>query len=249
MKPEERQRRIVVMVGQEGLLSVEGLAARFGVSPETIRRDLAHLAERGAILKVHGGARVARMHGEGSFDDRMTEDAAAKAIIAQKLAAMIDPGETLFIDTGTTTLACAEALRAVPRLTVVTNSARIARTLARGDARVLLLGGRYGFDNDQTVGAETLRQIAEFRADCAILTPAAVDAEAGIMDSDLDETHVARAMVKHARRTIVVAASTKFSRQAAHRVCRLDDVDNLVSEAAVQGPLARALDLAGVMVG
>lgn len=249
MKPAERQRRVAAMVGQEGLLSVDVLAARFGVSAETIRRDLAHLADIGAIQKVHGGARAVRLHAEGSFDDRMAEDALAKGIIARKLAAMIDPGETLFIDTGTTTLACAEALRAVPGLTVVTNSARIARTLAQGDARVLLLGGRYAFDNDQTVGAEALRQIAEFRAGCAILTPAAVDAEAGILDSDLDETHVARAMVAHADRVIVVAASSKFARRAAHRVCRLQDVDALVSEAAPQGQLARALELAGVAVG
>lgn len=249
MKPEERQRRIVAMVAQQGQLSVEALVAQFDVSAETIRRDLAQLAESGALLKVHGGARAVRLHAEGSFQERMAEDALAKDVISRKLAAVIAPGETLFIDTGTTTLACAEALRSVPRLTVVTNSARIARTLARGDARVLMLGGRYAFDNDQTVGAETVRQIAQFRADRAILTPAAVDPETGIMDSDLDEAQVARAMVDHARRTTVVAASSKFARQAAHRVCRLDDIDDLVSEAAPEGELARALDLAGVVIG
>jgi DeoR/GlpR family transcriptional regulator of sugar metabolism len=248
MKPEDRQRRVAALVGQEGQISVEALVALFEVSAETIRRDLAQLAESGLVQKVHGGARAVRLHAEGSFDERMAENAEAKQIIARKLAAVIEPGETLFIDTGTTTLACAEALRAVPRLTVATNSARIARSLARGDARVLLLGGRYAFDNDQTVGPETMRQIAEIRADRAILTPAAVDAEAGIMDSDLDEAQVARAMHGHARRTIVVAASAKFLRQAVHRVCRLDRIAALVSEAAPEGDLARALEAAGVEV-
>lgn len=246
MKREERQRLVVAMVGQAGKLAVEALAAHFDVSAETIRRDLARLAETGAIQKVHGGARAVRVHAEGSFDERLAEDAVAKESIARKLAAMIEPGETLFIDTGTTSLACADALRHVPRLTVVTNSARIARSLARGDARVLLLGGHYAFDNDQTVGAETVRQIAEFRADRAILTPTAVDMDVGIMDSDLDEAQVARAMHRHARATVIVAASSKFARRAAHRVCALGDIDLLVSEAPPEGALALALEAAGV---
>jgi DeoR/GlpR family transcriptional regulator of sugar metabolism len=248
MGPDERQRYIAAAVEEEGRQSVEALASRFGVSAETIRRDLALLANRGAVQKVHGGARAGRSHEEGSFEERMAEDALAKQVIAGKLAALVEPGEMLFIDTGSTTLACAKALCAIPRLSVVTNSVRVAQAFDRGDARVLLLGGRFAADNAQTVGAATVNQIAEFRADRAILTPAALDPEAGVMDSDLDEAEVARAMKDHARSTVIVAASSKFERTAAHRVCRFEEVDVLLAEAAAAGALARTLAAAAVDV-
>lgn len=250
MKPQLRQRQVTAVIDQEGHQSVEALAARFAVSAETIRRDLALLVDSGAVQKVHGGARAMRMHSEGSFEERMAENALAKQVIGQKLAALIEPGETLFMDTGSTTLACAEALRAVPRLTIITNSVRIAQTLAQGStARVLLLGGRFVPGNDQTIGPDTVAQIAAFRADRAILTPAAIDPEAGIMDSDLDEAQVARCMNKHARDTIIVAALAKFGRRAAHRVCRFEDVNILVTEVeTVTGALAGTLQDAGVLV-
>ncbi len=246
MKPEERQRQVAAMIGQEGQLSVEALAGHFGVSAETIRRDLAQLSESGMVQKVHGGARAPRPQGEGSFEERMAEDAAAKRIIAAKVAAMIAPGETLFVDTGSTTLACAETLRATPKLTVITNSVRIARSFGGGDAQVLLLGGTFACDAAQTLGPETIRQIAEFRADRAILATAALDPEAGVMDSDLEEAHVARAMLARARSTIVVAAASKFGRQAPHRICDFDAVDVLVTETAPPREMARVLDVAGV---
>lgn len=249
MKPELRQRQIAVVIGQEGHLSVEALAARFGVSLETIRRDLSALVDSGVVQKVHGGARKSRLHAEGSFEERMVEDAAAKRAIAQCLATLIEPGATLFIDTGSTTLACAEALRAVTGLTVITNSLRVAQVLGQGgDAQVLLLGGRFAAANTQTVGAIAVAQIADFRADHAILTPAAIDGDAGILDQDLEEALVARAMVAHARSTIMVAAAAKFGRHAAHRVCALGAVDMIVTDQPVSAGMADQLRGAGVSV-
>jgi len=249
MKPQDRQRRITALVGQSGHQSVEMLAAHFGVSTETVRRDLALLVDSGAVQKVHGGVRALRMHAEGSFAERMAEDAVAKQVIAQKLARLIEPGETLFIDTGSTTLACAAALRAVTGLTIITNSVDVARAVGQdGGASVLLLGGRYAPGNGQTLGPAAMAQIAEFRADRAILTPAAIDPEAGIMDSNLDEAQVARAMWAHARSTVIVTASSKFGRRAAHRVCRFEDVDMLVTEDVVTGVLADVLRRAAVSV-
>jgi DeoR family glycerol-3-phosphate regulon repressor len=247
MKPEDRQRQVAVMVGEAGQLSVEALAARFGVSAETIRRDLTVLSDGGMIRKVHGGARAPRLQAEGSLDERMGEDAEAKQRIAAKLVQIVEPGETLFIDTGSTTLACAEALAAVAPLTVITNSVLIARVLGRNDAiRVLMLGGRYAPGNAQTVGPDTVRQIAAFRADRAILTPAAIDAAGGIMDADLDEAQVARAMHEHARRTVVVSAAAKFGREATFRVCPVAAADMLVSDLRPEGALLAACVAGGV---
>lgn len=248
MKPQQRQSRIMDVVAREGGATVDALAEEFGVSAETIRRDLAHLATSGALQKVHGGARRLRLHAEGSFLERMGEDATAKQVIARKLAALVEPGDTLFIDTGTTTLFCAEALADVERLTVITNSVRVAQALSRGAgrARVFLLGGQYAADNAQTTGALALDQIDRFQADHAVLAVAGLDPDAGATDSDFDEAQIARAMMTNAAHLIVVAQAAKLGRKAAHRICRLDEIDVLVCDAEPDEPFRAALDSARV---
>lgn len=243
MKPKHRQAQISELVSKTGEASVDALASRFSVSAETIRRDLGRLAKDGVIQKVHGGARRSPLLAEGSFLERMAENADAKAEIARKLVPLIAPGDTLFMDTGSTTLACAQELASVPGLTVITNSVRVARTLSGGgEARVFLLGGAYRADNAQTVGPIAIEQIHGFQADHAIITVAALDASVGTMDADIEEAQVARAMIECSRRLIVVADATKFDRKAAFRVARLADLDILVTDRAPSTALAAALE-------
>jgi DeoR family glycerol-3-phosphate regulon repressor len=244
LKPKDRQREIVKLVDRQGEAGVDVLAAAFAVSAETIRRDLSQLAEAGALQKVHGAGRRKRFPEEGSFAERMADQADAKARIAAKLVPMVRPGETIFIDTGSTTLAAARALTEVADLTVVTNSVHIAKAMKT--AEVLLLGGRFRVDNAQTVGPETIAQIAQFRADTAVLTVTAIDRTGGAMDADLEEAQVARAMRNHARRCIVLAHAAKFGRSAAHRVCPLDGMDALVSDEIPEPALLSALVASGV---
>lgn len=226
VKPKDRKSRILELVERTGEATVEGLVAQFGVSAETIRRDLGQLAELGALHKVHGGAKRLRLHVEGSFEERMGDGAAAKAVIARKLRAMVGSGDTVFIDTGTTTLACAQALAEVPGLTVITNGPRLAQVLARGEGgvRVFLVGGTYDGENGETVGSVALSQIAQFHADYAVVGAAAVDAVSGAMAADFEEAAVARAMCANARQIIVCAHNAKIGRRAAHRICRLEEM-------------------------
>ncbi|CAM5542457.1 DeoR family glycerol-3-phosphate regulon repressor [Aquamicrobium terrae] len=246
LKPGDRQAEILLCVERDGEVSVPDLAARFEVSAETIRRDLAHLAATGALQKVHGGARRVRLHVESSFEERISEQAAEKAIIAQKLRGLVSPGDTCFIDTGTTTLVCAQAIADVPELTVITNSLHIARLMGAGQGRVFLLGGNFAADNDETVGPIALAQIAQFRADYAVIGAAALDLEAGPMDANFEEAAIARAMCAHASKIIVVAGSAKYGKRALHRVCRLEDVDTIVSDKAPGEAFQAALDTAKV---
>lgn len=232
MKPHERQPRIEAIIRREGEVSVEMLAHQFDVSSETIRRDLGYLADRGRVLKVHGGARRPQLIREPSHDERATTAAAAKAAIGLRLAKAVQPGETLFIDTGSTTLAAAEALATIPDLTVITNSCRLAERLARagGDVAIHLLGGRYGLDNAQTTGIAVIEQLQAFRADRAVLTVAALDPVEGAMDASLDEAQIARAMVRNARSVTILADSSKFGRHAAFAVCAMQDIDLVISD-------------------
>ncbi len=250
MKPRDRQALIAEIIWQRGEMSVDALAQHFDVSAETIRRDLSQLAESGTLRKVHGGARRPRLHAEGSFQERMAENAEGKRVIAGKLAALVEPGDTLFMDTGSTTLACAEALAGTERLTVITNSVRIAEVFGAAGARstVYLLGGAWSNDNAETVGPLVLEQVAGFQADHAVLTVAALDAAVGAMDSDFDEAQVARAMIAHARNLFVVASLSKLGRKAAFRVCPLEAIDVLVCDGPPGATFETALQAADVEI-
>jgi len=247
VKPRQRQSRILDVVARDGEATVEALAASFDVSAETIRRDLATLAETGVLQKVHGGARRTRLYAEGSFQERMAEHAAAKAVIAEKLAALMEPGDTLFMDTGTTTLFAAEALVRVPRLTIITNSLRIAQVMGRAEAgKVFLLGGHLSPDNAETLGQMSIESISRFQADYAVIGPAALDASVGAMNADHDEAQIARAMCDNARNRIVLAHGAKLGRKAAHRICRLDEIDVLICDERPGDAFAAALAAAHV---
>lgn len=250
MKPHERQPQIEALILREGEMSVEMLAAFFDVSSETIRRDLGQLAELGRVQKVHGGARRPRMIAEPSHDERATTAAEAKAAIGRRLAAAVRPGETLFVDTGSTTLAAAGTLAAIPGLTVVTNSCRLAQRMSDvgTDAAIFLLGGRYGADNAQTTGIAAVDMLRTFRADRAILTVAAIDPFFGAMDASLDEAQVARAMIRNARRLIVLADAGKFGRHAAHAVCATEDITLVISDGQLDKAHRKALTERGVEV-
>lgn len=250
LKPSVRRARIAELVRKRGSVTVEALAAMFGASHETIRRDLGHLAEAGAVQKVHGGAKQPRRREEGAFRERMTRNEAAKRMIAAKTARLISAGETIFIDTGSTTLICAEEAARIAGLTVVTNSTRIAHTFAGGEgrSRVFLIGGQFDGDNGESTGPIAIAQIQAFHADHAILGIGAIDARAGATDISFEEAQIARAMIDNADRLVLLADGSKFDRRAAFAVCPLERIDHLVTDRPPDGPLAAALAAAAVGV-
>lgn len=242
VRPGVRQAEIAELIAKHGKASVEELAARFATSAETIRRDLGVLADMGQVRKIHGGARAIDVREEGPFDERMKCNAASKRIIAEKALRLVVPRQTLFIDTGSTTLVCADVLARVKDLTVITNSVRIAQTFAQGTggSRVFLLGGQFSLDNSQTVGPATVNEINGYQVDHAILTVGAIDAT-GVMDYSHDEAQVARAMIGSASQVSVVVDHSKFGKTAPFRVCGLDQIDQLVVDVEPDDALGRAL--------
>lgn len=250
MTPKERRARLLDIIRAQRRASVDELAAALDISRETIRRDLAELAKAGKVQKFHGGAGLPAPSGEGPFQQRMSENAAAKLAIAEVAATLVRPGQTVFVDTGSTTLYFTERLAAVPNLTVVTNSAEIARMVARSGvrSRVFLLGGEYHLDNQQTVGTLAASQIRAFRAHAAVITVGALDARSGAMDFNIEEALIAQAMIEQAQSVTVLADSSKFDRIASFEVCPLARISNLVSEASPQDALLEAVRAAGIAV-
>lgn len=254
MRPSDRRDLILHLVRERERVTVESLAQELGASPETIRRDLTDLASKGVIRKFHGGATSieAALSGsriEGSFQARMQQNLREKRAIARRAAALFSAGDTLFIDTGSTTLIFAEELARQARLTIITNSVGIVQAIARGNetSRAFLIGGEYRDDGSENLGTLAIEQISRFHPAHVVLTAGSID-PAGVMDYDLSEAEVASAMVAHARHVTVLADSSKFCRTGLFQVCPLAEVDRLVVDRAPEEPLAETLCSAGVEV-
>jgi DeoR family glycerol-3-phosphate regulon repressor len=250
MRPRDRQLQIIDLVRSNGKMTVEQLAQGFAISAETIRRDLTFLAANGKIRKIHGGAMPLRNFGEGAFAQRMQSNARAKRTIADKARQLVAPGDTVFIDTGSTTLVMAEALATIDDLTVITNSTAIAEVVSAANlsTRMYLLGGWYNEDNRQTCGAMALNQLDGFHANLALLTVGAVAADAGAMDYSDDEAAIASAMIARADRVAILADASKFDRVAPFVVASFEQIDTLVCDRAPPRDLAQRLEQAGVTV-
>jgi len=230
MSTPARHDQLLALLARSGEMSVEALARELDVSRETVRRDLTHLGSAGKLRRFHGGARPIAaapsiMEKEWPFAQRMAQNAAAKRRIATAATRLFRPEDSLFIDTGSTTVAFAEALVALPSLVTITNAPRIAATLASNSShKVFLVGGAYGPDAGESLGPMALT--------CG-------------MDFDLQEAEIAKAMIERADRVTVLADSSKFDRRAVFEVAALGRVHTLVTDAAPSDPMARALSAAG----
>jgi DeoR family glycerol-3-phosphate regulon repressor len=247
MKPEIRRERIIDLVRERERVSVDDLADLLGSSRETIRRDLTELADRGHVRKFHGGAMMPDVHREGAFPIRLSEAIREKRAVARAAAALFGPGDTIFIDMGTTTLLFAEELARRPDITVITNSPQIAQIIAAGGGKVFVIGGEYRADVGEMIGSLAVEQIARFHAAHAVITVGGLG-QSGAMDFLLDEAQIARAMVGQARFVTVIADGSKLGRMALFQVCPLGQIDRLVVDVAPGGALAQALAAAGVEV-
>lgn len=249
MKPSERHAAILTLVRDSGKITVDFLADHLGTSKETIRRDLTELSLRGQLRKYHGGAERLDRATEGEFRARLHEQADEKRAIGRLAASLFDRDDTLFVDTGTTTLAFAEELAMRPTMTVVTNSLAITQIVAKSAERhrVFLIGGEFLEEASENVGPLAVDQIAQFTARDAVITVGAIDAT-GVMDYELREAEIARAMIAQARRVTVIADETKLNRTALFRVCQLNQIHRLVVNAYPDPHLAEALVAAGVEI-
>ena len=242
----KRHADILRILETEGTATISALAERLGVSLETVRRDVRPLTEAGTLLRVHGAVGLAGQLGEAPFQKRMRENAAAKQAIARTVAAMVRDGDSLMLDTGTTTSFVARELAGHRRLTVVTNSTDIARILAtRNGNRVFLAGGALRPDSGAAFGKSALDFIAGFRVRLTILSAGAVD-ETGLMDYDLEEAELARLMLTRAEDSAVVTDHSKFGRAGLIRVAGFEAIGTMVTDRAPPAAVAAALGTAGV---
>ncbi|WP_323040336.1 DeoR/GlpR family DNA-binding transcription regulator [Gemmobacter sp.] len=244
-----RQGEILEIARSEGRVVVEDLAARFSVTLQTIRRDLGELADAGLLDRVHGGAVVRAGVANTAWSERRQLNAEAKAAIGAACAALIPDNSSLILNIGTTTEAVARALVGHRNLTVVTNNLNVANILAANDScEVMVAGGALRRADGGLVGELTTQFFDQFKVDLAVIGCSAVDADGDLLDFDLAEVGVARTILRQARRRLVVADASKFTRQAPVRLGSLADLDGIVTDRPLPEGLALACDGWGTAV-
>ncbi|MFC4125268.1 DeoR/GlpR family DNA-binding transcription regulator [Nocardia rhizosphaerae] len=246
MYAEERQQAIATMVGHRGRVSVTELADRYGVTTETVRRDLAVLDRLGLIRRVHGGAvgsGALTTIELGTAERDNTRAAEKDRIAAQGLRFLPRAGGSVLFDAGTTTARMVAALPTELELVAVTHSLPIAtRLTGLAGVRVHLLGGRVRGVTQAAVGAETLRLLGELRVDVAFIGTNALTVRHGLSTPDPEEAAVKRAMIAAADRVVVVADSDKIGREDFVRFGSTGDIDVLVTDTDI--PASARADLA-----
>jgi len=249
MNLNRRQTAILQSARQFGTIGIAQLAAEMDVSPETIRRDIRLLVSRGDLVKLHGAVRHPDVGHEAPFERRMRENVEAKRAVARHAAAMIRDGDSVMLDTGTTTSVLARELLAKRGLTIVTNSSDVARTLATVNGnKVYMAGGELHGDNGAAFGRSACAFVSDFKVRFAVISIAAVSAEGELMDYHLDEAEFARIVLTCGERRLVLTDASKFERTALVRVAGFADVDLMITDRAPPSRVLRAIAEAGSAV-
>ncbi len=244
-----RQAAILRAVRGRGSASVAELARALDVSDETVRRDLAALVEEGLLVRFHGGVALPTLPHEPSFGQRMATNAEAKQAIARRAAREVLNGDSVMLDTGSTTAYVGRALVDHRDLLVVTNCVDIARSLAtRNGNRVYMAGGELRADDGAALGPSAAAFVSQFRVRLAILSVGAISDALEMMDYDLAEAEFSRVVIDRAERVIVVADASKFGRQGLVRVCDADRIDMLITDSPPPPEAQARLEAAGVAI-
>ncbi len=226
-----RQLEILTTLNLSGRVLVEELASQFGVSPQTIRRDLNELSEARALVRVYGGAMVASGSANLAYEARQHVAEQSKRLIGQVAAKLVPDNASLFINIGTTTEQVATALADHSGLLVITNNLHVAAELYRVKSiQVIVAGGSVRQGDGGILGATAVAQIEQFRVDFAVIGASAIDPDGTLLDFDIREVETARAIIDHARKVILVADSSKFSRCAPIRIAEFADIDTFVTD-------------------
>ncbi|WP_420962968.1 DeoR/GlpR family DNA-binding transcription regulator [Brucella sp. IR073] len=231
MHLSSRQTDIVALAKAEGRVLVEELAAKFAVTPQTIRKDINDLCELRVLTRIHGGALFPRGNENVEYEQRRAIAAQEKQEIGRKAANLIPNGSSLFINIGTTTEAVGEALTGHRDLMVITNNINVANRLRLFSAiEVVIAGGVVRHSDGGIVGEAAVDFIRQFKVDFAVIGVSAIDEDGALLDFDYREVKVAQAIIANARHVILVSDSGKFKRTAPVRIGHLSQINTFITD-------------------
>ena len=248
---EERRRRIRTLIEKNAQGSVADLAAQFRVSAVTIRGDLAALEHMGALVRTHGGALPRGDSDELPIDVKQTLNRAEKVRIATAALEMIRGGETIILDSGTTTAEIAKQIRTlkIPSINVITNALNIAVLLANSPhVSVIMPGGILRQKSWSLSGPQAEHALGALQADILFLGVDSLDPEIGLMTPYLLEAQLNAQMIHIARKVVAVTDSSKLSRRSLSVIAPVDQVDLLITDSAADAKCIEAVRAKGVEV-
>jgi len=224
---------ILQLLKEHTSASIGEIAERFGVSEMTIRRDIQKLAETGQVIRIPGGVRIERWRGmERTFVERLQKMSPAKSRIGEAAAVLVRDGESVVLDSGTTTLYIARQLRERQNITIFTFSLAVLEELASVDSvRVELTGGVYRSSSHDLIGHAVGEYLSSICADRVIFGAAAVSLTRGIMVHDPDAQ---RDLLRAGRQRVLVVDSSKIGIEATYRLCGIEDCDLILTDSGIK---------------
>jgi DeoR/GlpR family transcriptional regulator of sugar metabolism len=247
----ERRAVIVNMTMEKGVVSISEITQLFGVSEVTARHDLDVLAQQGIVIRQRGGA-IAQVHTSlaRAIDQQSRVNLEAKGRIGAYAARLVQPGDTIMMDAGTTVMEMAKRLHSVAPVTVVTNAMNVASQIVdREGSHVILLGGSLSPETVSTVGPLAERALSDLLVTKLFLGAHTVDAQAGIVDTSMEIARVKRAMIQTANKVILLADSSKWttrSREAFARVAPLTAVHMVITDGGLPADIRSVIERLGV---
>ncbi|NAZ37414.1 DeoR/GlpR family DNA-binding transcription regulator [Rubellimicrobium sp. CFH 75288] len=239
MSQSFRHPEILEIARREGKVTVERLAEHFGVTHQTIRRDLSDLAESGRLERVHGGAVLPSGTTNIAYEERRSLNHDAKAAIARACAARVPDDVSLFLNIGTSTEAVARELLGHKKLLVVTNNIHVSNILmANPGCEIIVTGGSLRRSDGGLVGKVAADTISGFKFDLAIIGCSAIDPDGDLLDFDIHEVGVSQTVLRQSRRAFLVADHSKLRRMAPARIASLAEIDAFFTDRPLPEALA-----------
>ena len=242
MNATARQSQIVDLVRQEGYVTVETLADRFQVTPQTIRRDISLLQDRALLRRFHGGVTAPGSVENFAYSTRQVLCLEEKRRIARLVARQVPDNASLFLNIGTTTEEVARALLGHRGLRVITNNINVANILySNASCEVIVAGGVVRARDGGIVGEATLDFVHQFKVDVGIIGISGIDGDGTLLDYDYREVRVARAIIDNSRQVFLVADHTKFGRNAMVRLASIGEIHALFTDRVPPPPFGDAI--------
>ena len=228
----QRKNTILDILNQEAEVRVADLAGQLSVTPATVRSDLAEMEEEGLLRRTHGGAvSTKKPYFNMSANDRMNINREEKILIAKACANLINDGDTLMIDSGSSTRYLARELALRNNLTIVTNALQIAEELYYNNSiNVILIGGNLDLQYQFTYGPDAIAQLGRYRADKMILAVDGISAERGLSTYHSLEADVSRQMIERSNTVITIADHSKIGREGFFFIVPLDNIHTLITD-------------------
>ncbi len=240
MLQETRLHRIRALLSHLGQVSTERIINELGISRETARRDIIELEAQGMAKRVHGGLVALQAEAEAPLTVRSASMAKEKRAIARAAASLLKPGQTIFLDAGSTTTLLAEELRTMTGLTIITNSLHAAIRLSAVDEQetlkntLILLGGNMVAGASETRGDLTVNEIYRYRADIALMSPFGIDARQGAGSFHSYEAAIASAMIRQSDHLILLADHRKLGINSRINYAAPAEISTLVTDGGAE---------------